>query len=428
MDKQEGQGSPARSTLGKVFATLLASCLTCALAWADESAILAQFRPYSQGVPRVPGLKPGVTLTPVNVQLAREVLPEEVLQHLTAGDLEITIQETTDLQPRPAYLNATLQHSSEVSLTEGRTLGNYRAGAPFPLLDPADPQAGEKLAWNLRYRDLGETFRMRTTTREVNTSGGIEHGDRGLMQFRFGMHRPQAEDNDPRWQERGVFMKYSFELLSPADREGVMNLRTVYDDDGRATEQWFYSPQTRRTRKSYLNYITPIGGAYEVLQEENPPFLFQGYLRDYHWKFLGARMMLVPGFARTTELRFGGKSGWYPQVPWELRRLLLLECTPKGPHPFGRRVYFLDQQTYTPLLILAYTPAGAFFRLLLIAHAHPSFHPGSNGVRLPVLLGGSAINYVKERATLFTTGDSTTYNPPLSAQRFELMEILRRGK
>ncbi len=31
------------------------------------------------------------------------------------------------------------------------------AGLPFPLIDPRDPRAGEKVAWNLRYQDEGET-------------------------------------------------------------------------------------------------------------------------------------------------------------------------------------------------------------------------------------------------------------------------------
>ncbi len=138
--------------------------------------------------------------------------------------------------------------------------------------------------------------------------------------------------------------------------------------------------------------------------------------------------MLAPGFLKTTELHYGGKNDWYPHVPWELRQVFVLECTPRQSHPFGKRVFFLDQQTYTPLLILTYNPAGVFVRLTINAHATPSAYPGNNGVSLPMLVGGTWINYTKDRATLFTTGDSMIYDPPLAAQRFELMEILRRGK
>lgn len=401
--------------------------LTALSARADEATILAQFHPYRHGTPRIPGLEPGVTLTQEHAHLAREVLPAEVLHLLAEGEFPITVQETTDLPPRQAYLEATLRHALGVSLN-GSTPENYRAGAPFPVLDPADPQAGVKLAWNLRYRDLGETFEMRPSPRHMNGSGGVEHSNKGHMRVRFGMYRPNPEDNDPQWQEQGVLLKNSFELLAPSDQEGIMNIRIIYDDDRRATEQWRYSPQNRRTRKDYLNHVAPIGGYYEMLQEEQPPFFFQGYLHNYEWQFLGARLMLVPGFLKTTELRYGGRNEWYPQVPWELRYVLLLECTPKHSHPLGKRVFVLDQQTYTPLLVLTYDHEGKFMRLVIPAHAHPDFHPGSNGSGLPVLVGASWVNYARNCATLFDAGDTMVYNLPIAAQRFELMEILRKGK
>jgi len=415
-----------RSTL--VLGVFLASHLGSLLALADEGDILARLLPYRQGTPSLVGLEPGVTLSRANAQLAREVLPEEILRLVEAGDVEITIQATTDLPPRPSYLQATLQHSQGVALNGGGKLENYQAGVPFPVLEPSDPQAGEKLAWNLRYRDLGETFEIRMNPRAVNTSGGVEHSNRGLMRVRFGMYRPDPEDNDPQWQEQGILLKNSFELLAPSDQEGMLNLRTFYDSDQRAVEQWRYSPQNRRSRKDHVNFLSPIGGYYEMLQEEQPPFTFQGYIHDYEWGFRGARVMLVPGFLKTTELQYAGKNAWYPHLPWELRHTLVLECTPRVPHPFGKRVFFLDQQTYTPLLILTYNPEGAFIRLGIMAHTHPSAHPGSNGVALPVMVGGAWINYAKNRATLLSAGDSMTYNIPFPAQRFELMEILRKGK
>ena len=402
--------------------------LWCSPLWAEDSALVAQFHPYTQGPPRIPGLDPGVTVSRANVQLAKDVLPAEVFQLVEAGDVDLLIQETTDLPPRASYIDATMQHAQGVSLNGGSALTNYIAGAPFPLLEPADPQAGEKLAWNLRFRDMGESFELRAHPQQVNPSGGVEHSNRGRMRSRFGMYRPNPADNDLQWQARGIYLKNSFELLAPSDQEGNINLRTFYQDDNRATEQWRYSPSNRRTRKDHVNFVSPIGGYYEMLQEEQPPFFFQGYIHEYTWEFRGARVMLVPGFLKTTELHFGGKNNWYPQVPWELRRVLVLDCTPRNSHPFGKRVFFLDQQTYTPLLILTYNPEGAFIRLGIMAHTHPSAHPGSNGVALPVMVGGAWINYAKNRATLLSAGDSMTYNIPFPAQRFELMEILRKGK
>lgn len=398
-----------------------------AIAAEDRDVLTAQFLPYQEGIPRLPGLEPGTILSRENAQLAREVLPEEMLRLLETGDLTIPIQDTSDLPPRQAYLDATEKYAGQAALNGG-ALHNYQAGAPFPLLDPADPLAGEKLAWNFRYRDLGDTIQLMPLLQEVTPSGGVEHYNRGLMQIRMGMHRTDPAANDPQWEEQQVFMKTMFELVAPSDQEGISRILIWHDDDSRSSEQWRYTPQNRRARKDYMNYLMPIGGYYEALQEENVPFFFHGYLRDSRWEFLGAKVMLVPGFLKTTEVQFGGKNNWYPQTPWELRRVLILSGTPRIPHPFGKRVYFLDQQTYTPLLVLTYAPTGAFLRLTITAHTHPRYHPGTNGLPIPAAVGASWINYAKNRATLFTAGDSLQYNRPLDARRFELMEILRRGK
>ncbi len=432
---QIGEGQPYRASsrlfvvfFWVTFNTCLVFTRETAQAQTQEQEILAQLHPYSEGAPQVAGLEPGITLNQENADLAKEVLPEEIVKLLSAGDFTMTIQKTTDLPLRRSYIDATLTHAHEVSLNGSGTLLKYQGGVPFPLLDPADPRSGEKLAWNLRYRDLGETFESRPSTKEVNASGGVEHFDRGISRIRFGIHRPHPHDNDPQWQAQGVFFKNSFELLAPSDREGAMRILTVYNDDQRPSEQLRYSPQTRRTRKEYVNYLTPIGGAYEVLQEEGPPSFFHGYLHPYQWTYRSERLMLVPGFAQTATLHFSGKQGWYPETPWELRRVFVLESAPKGEHPFGRRVYFLDQQTYAPLLILTYTQTGEFLRLIIIVHAHPAYYPGNEHVSLPVLSGASVINYARQRATLFSTDSTTVYNRPLSAERFGLIEILRRGK
>ena len=50
--------------------------------------------------------------------------------------------------PRP-YKEATEKYSGQVRLSpDGRDIISYVAGAPFPLIDENDPQAGAKWMWN----------------------------------------------------------------------------------------------------------------------------------------------------------------------------------------------------------------------------------------------------------------------------------------
>ncbi|MBM4257695.1 MAG: DUF1329 domain-containing protein [Deltaproteobacteria bacterium] len=391
-------------------------------------ALRSTFYPYSQETVRYEGITPGLTIGQQNWQVAEKILPSEILKTLQAGDFTITVQETTDLPVREAYVAATEQYANSVSLDGGYKVNSYQGGRPFPVIDPADPRAGEKIAWNFRYRDLPDSMEMRGTMQGVNNAGTIDRSNIGRMRFRFGMHRVGEEANDVQWQERGVYAKLLFESLAPSDQEGNMRITTVYDDENVANDELSYSPSNRRTRKSYMNMLARMGGGrYDVLAEEQPPFYFIGYLHEYNWNYKGEQAMLVPGFLRADHLTFGGKNNWYPNVPWELRRVITLEVTPKGPHPYGRRVYYLDAQTYTPFYVLSYDPQGTFVRFSVITHGNPDFSPGARGVRLPVPLGATWVNVVHHHASQMVAGNPL-FKQNYSPRRFELMELLRRGK
>ena len=380
------------------------------------------------GTPQHPDIPPGTTIDQHTWQTAEHLLPQEILHVIQAGDFAVTVQETTDFPLRSAYQAATETYSPHVSLDGGTRIEGYRGGRPFPLLDESDPRAGEKAAWNLRYRDMPKALELRVTMQSVNSSGTVTMQNQGRMQARYGLHRVGEEQDDPQWQERGVYMKATFQLLTPADLEGQVRILTVHDDMASTHEDLSYNPQNRRIRKSYANILGLMGGGrYEVLQEEQPPFFFIGYVHAYQWTYKGEQTLLVPGFLRAEQLTFGGKNNWYPNAAWELRRVVVLEAIPKTSHPYGKRIFYLDAQTYTPLCVLSYAPQGEFMRLGLIIHGHPDFVPGARGTQVPVPMGATWITPSRDRASQFIA-IRPTFKKDDSPRRYEMMELLRRGK
>ncbi len=393
----------------------------------STDALQAAFRPYNNGPLRVEGMTAGMTIDQQNWQVAERYLPPEIAQRLQAGDFVMTLQDTTDLPPRDSYVAATIAQTLNVSLDSGYKVNQYKGGRPFPLVDLADPKAGEKVAWNLRYRDTPDTMEMRGTMEGVNNSGTVDRYNLGRMRIRYGMDRVGNEVNDPQWESLGVRMKASFESLAPADSEGNMRITTFYDDENQPSADLSYSPQNRRTRKGYVNMLMRMGGGrYDVLQEEQPPFFFTGYIHEYNWTYKGEQVMLMPGFLKADHLTFGGKNNWYPEVPWELRKVILLEVSPKSSHPYSKRLFYIDAQTYTPFSMLSYDPQG-LVRLALIVHGNPDFIPGSHGIRLPVPLGATWVNFQQDHASRMRT-HGPAFEQDFAPQRFELMELLRKGK
>ncbi len=411
------------------FFVLLGLLIQVSLTKAETpEAILSYFYPYDQGAPHIEGITPGITISQQNWQIAKEALPEEILQLLRAGDFTLKVQETTNLPMRKPYIQATLSNFQSVSLNGGYAIEHHQGGLPFPLIDKSDPRAGEKLAWNFRYRDIPQTMEMRATMRKVNKSGRVMLYNKGRMLLRQGTHRVGTEKNEPQWQEQGVFFKALFEMLAPSDWEGFLRIMTVYEDNSQAHNIMVYSPQIRRIRKTYANMLERMGGGrYDALQEEQPPFFFIGYVQDYNWTYKGQKTLLVPGFLKAKQITFGGRANWYPEVPWELRRVWVLECVAKEAHPYPKRVFYLDAQTYTPFYVLSYGAKGNLTRLTLIVHGQPDFVPGSQGVRLPVPLGATWITPTQRHASQFIAS-KPVFNRKISSRRFDMMELMRRGK
>src|SRR5262249_35323659 len=191
-----------------LFGALVCVPLALAEPTVPEPLRLA-FYPYSVEPLRLGGITPGMTIDQHNWQVAEQVLPPEILHLVQVGDFPITVQETTDLPARASYIAATADHFLSVALDSGYKIDHYPGGRPFPVLDPADPQAGEKAAWNFRYRDVPDTMEMRGTMDGVTNSGAIDRSGTGRMRVRYGMHRVGNEENDPQWEARGVRIKAS---------------------------------------------------------------------------------------------------------------------------------------------------------------------------------------------------------------------------
>lgn len=402
----------------------LASLSTAASGEDRQQQISNLFHLYRQETPQIAGITPGLRIDSANSHVAASVLPPDLLKYVQAGDFTITVQATTNMPLREEYIKATLDHSGQVSLGGG-ALTNYVAGLPFPLIDPQDPQAGEKAAWNHRYRDRGDTVQYWPTNELRNSSGGVERADRLYIASVYGMHRPQAEQNLVQWEHTGVYSKTYLRTLAPSDTEGNQTLSYTHNDDMSSDAIWLYDVKTRRTRKVVDNPYQ-AGGGGELLMEDRSGFA--GYIRSYEWTFLGEQVMLVPGPLKASESTWGGRGNWYPQDPWELRRVLVVEAKPKGPHPmYSRRVLYIDKQTWVTCYALAYDLSGVHKRTFLMVYVHPQYNPWNNPVWVPQILTQASIDYQREYASIFQTHKILS-NQPLNPHRFSVVGLMLGGK
>jgi len=415
-----------RRRLDVILFSLIGLSWSTVHAETPATVIQRMFHPYAGEKPSAAGLAPGTMVSKDSWEAAQDYLPPEILDKVKAGELAFAVQDTTDLPVSEAYIEATKKHAEQVKISADGELEGYVSGLPFPVLDPADPQAGLKAAWNLRHRDFGDSMQVWNTFRIVPESGSADREMENYYVIAYGMHRPQTDGGNPnKWEKDGVLYKEFYHILTPFDLKNTISLKHRYVRDQANDDNWTYTPASRKIRKVIVKHEDAL---YDSGYLNEDGFGFWGYVRSYTWKFLGARRLLAPVGIKAVSTTYGGRGNWYPVDLWELREMLVLEGTPKtSDHPYSKRVLYIDQQMFAPVYTLLYDQQGKHDKTLFELYGNPKYNPGNEQVRVPLWVGETMIDHQSNVAAI-TTITKVVYNAPLPDDFFNLDKIAARGQ
>lgn len=382
----------------KYVVVISAMAVLTANATKVDETIEKSFYPYKNGFPSVENIKPGLVITKDNADIAKDVLDAEMLQHVKDGWVEITVGESTDFILNNAYIEATKNNVSKVTLPEekGNLQGGYIAGRPFPeepQLD--DPRAGEKLAWNFQFGynwgDGAAVDPFYWRYRNMNTNK-VERELKFDFHFLNWAHRVNHEplpEITPNPSE--LFRSIYVHVKEPYDVKNTQLLIHRYQNDLKRDNAWLYLGFQRRVRRLATGQVTDSFLGSDLMIED-----FEGYngrISDMNWKYLGTKTMLLPFYnhdeqALTDEFKdkdgykfvdFHGKGGCFPNVTYQLRKVYVLESSPiDSNHPISKRRHFVDAQTFTLPRTIIYDRAGKYWKSWMIGQAHPDHHLAIN--------------------------------------------------
>jgi hypothetical protein len=297
------------------------------------------------------------------------------------------------------YREATRRFAGKARLGAEGGLLDYTAGQPFPppQIDPEDPQAGLRWAWNFELRYQGAGFRGPFRTSDmVGRDGRAEPfvGEIFKAQLAFRADRP--EDRYTVRVSKGKHWVVGGKLLEPFDARHYAwrQYRDVahLTEEDRSDDLHAYLPDYRRVRRVPASGIEGIympsfsvgvvkpttlagvgggldggaGGAVGVAAA--PPSSittkrsgFEGLeLRPLIWKLelLGVQDVLTPlnsttpSYPEDTEREFGPWGLSFASDTWDLRRSVVLEGRSKeetGGGQVARFRLWMDVQTLQPL-------------------------------------------------------------------------------
>lgn len=262
----------------------------------------------------------------------------------------------------PAIYNAIKEQATKAELADaGNGINNLgQSTVPFP-----QPKDGQEAIWNHLVRYRGEAIDRRVLQAVVQRNGSFAPVIiRDLISFRPSFAGKPEFDNT-------LFMDVQ-KVLAPQRLAGTALL--AIDSVNQMTEArqaWVYNAGTRRVlRAPEVAYDNP-GTAADGARTTDNYDMYNGAINRYDWKLLGKREVHVPYNAN----RLDSRSLKYADIiqpahlnpehlRYELHRVWVVEATLKEGmrHIYAKRVFYLDEDSWSALLIDHYDGRGELWR------------------------------------------------------------------
>jgi Protein of unknown function (DUF1329) len=243
-----------------------------------------------------------------------------------------------------------------------------RGGIPFPL-----PKTGNDVMWNqqLRFR-VGHGYSTTSSSNSwvIDANGVVTKTAEQATFEEAPWYQTAQADRDPMMYSR-VFSVTGY----PARRAGEMvGLNDYLDPAAKPRRSWSYSPGQRRVKLApEFNYDTPVAsqGGVTLFDELQ---MFSGAQDRFEYKLLGRKEMYIPYndykfyFDAKQEDQFMTHHANPALERWELHRVWVVEATlkPGMRHVYGKRTYYLDEDTFGAGLYDAWDKSGALYRSIFL--------------------------------------------------------------
>jgi hypothetical protein len=299
-----------------------------------------------------------------------------VAAQLTAGTAELLRRDPTfrvDVYPTHrtvAYPQWLIDNTRRNAINarvanDGLGLAGALPGVPFPI-----PRDGREAMWNHRLHYMGRAISFKYDSWLVDGSCQSMLTSTAQSNWEFPVFDPQRKE--PLREDEPFFM-WKVDYSGPQRRAGEALLLVEPVDLLVAPRRtWFYVPGQRRARQVELPDDAPHGSSSGIYTNDDA-FVYTGMLERYELKLVGKREMLVPYNTYRLTYHANAEEVLQPQhinpdyLRWELHRVWVVEATlkPGQHHVYGRRVFYVDEDSWAALASDEYDLDGKLARGVL---------------------------------------------------------------
>jgi len=389
------------------------AALALALAWAGAAGAAE--------------LAPGTVISKANFESIKNdtfeghtiasMVPDKLEWMINNYNLTIKIAHSKKIEMDPKYVEATKKWSKDVKFNPAdRTVSGWKAGMLFPpeTIKMDDPNAGDKVIWNLRAATYGATMDLRDIAWVfLDAKKGYERVQR--FQSRRYYMEGRLDGGPVTVGDGTISQKTYFVATSPQDIRGLGTFSVRYNqaDSKKPDDAYAYLKSVRRVRRlSGGAWMDPIGGTDQLYDDWD---IWDAAPTKYRSnKLIEKRWILA--IAHSPEVSVDnsqtGKSiaAEYPtqgiadapyflpnkNVAWEPREVYVVEGTPPPEHPYSKKVVYMEVGFPRPYLGYALDQKGEFWKMFIFQN-RPDV--GDDGYKAVMPVVGHIIDVKRGHAT-----------------------------
>ena len=350
MEKRALQGSVSFLSYFLIVAlTLVLSGLWLPLpsAFANQEQSYDTLRHWIEHARPETALTPGQHLTLKDRPALESFIPQTAWEYYFYDGMDMEITETGTYPP-PEDWGQNVPSGYQID-EQGVLVGFKGGGFPFPDISASDPQAAQKIIWNMLWRPGAEDYVMPMVAWSRCPNGQLDR------QFEFTAITSRYAQGDhclvPGYEE--VKTKQLMEFRSPRDMAGAKMLTKTYVDHYKEDNGWMYMPAQRKPRRTLASERTSEVMGMDYTMED--AMGFGGKVYEHTWSYLGKRRVLATMNVETNP-EAGGPHLWVPKnARWEVREAHVLLIDPKADdHPYSHKIVFVDTETFWTLWMFAF--------------------------------------------------------------------------
>jgi hypothetical protein len=310
-----------------------------------------------------PNDKPKFTITKANAAQYKDNLTPGTLAMLNKYDnYKMNVYETRRTACYPDAVYAEVKALATKIELQGFGISGGRSSVPFPI-----PKSGLEAMWNHQQRFLGGGVDRNYHSFPVRANGDFYKI--GVHEYRiFNANLDQPQDN--------LLLAFLSYFTAPATLEGTVFLvHEPLDQVKQKRAAWIYNAGQRRVRRAPDLEYDNVNDGTEGMRVTDQFDAWNGAPDRYDWKIVGKKEIYVP----YNSFKLSSKALKYKEdmirkntpnadlLRYELHRVWEVEGNLKegSKHIYGKRNFFLDEDTWTVLYEDAYDTRKQLWRVAI---------------------------------------------------------------